>query len=231
MDDAVITHCPACGEETEHAVLKAGDANVTVQCSVCFDVRTFSPPRLKLVRLRLVVSHGEASWSDFLETPSDEEIAVGFEFELDGHRMLVTGVETTTEGRHEKARASDIRVVQAIVFDEVALKLSLNEGERTSSFEVNVDPDHPVHVGEVYEAGGRRMAVKTLKSDQNRTLHKGFLLARNVRRAFCDPAPEGARVGDVVATRKRGAPADRKDKGPTSRVKAPNPVKHKPRKR
>lgn len=231
MDETVTTHCPVCGEETEHAVLKASEASVTVRCTECQDVRTSSPPRMRVVRLRLVVSHGEESWSTFLETPSDEEVAVGHEFEQDGHRMLVTGIETVTEGAPQKARASDVRVVQAKVFDLVALKLSLNEGEVTTSFEVPLDPDTPVHVGEVYEAQGRRMIVKTLKSDQNRTLHKGFLLARNVRRAFCDPAPESVQPGEVVPVRRRGAPASRKGQGPTSRVRAPNPVGRKPRNR
>ena len=230
MDDTVVTECPTCGV-TEHDVLKAGEASVTVRCTECHEVRTFSPPRMRVVRLRLIVSHDKESWSTFLETPSDEEVAVGHEFEMDGHRMLVTGIETVTEGAPDKARASDVRVVQAKVFDEVALKLSLNEGEVTTSFEVPLDPDVPVHVGEVFEAQGRRMVVKTLKSDQNRTLHKGFLLARNVRRAFCDPAPEGVQPGEVVSTRRRGAPASRKGEGPTSRIKAPRPLGRKPRNR
>lgn len=230
MDETVIADCPTCGE-AEHAVLKTGEASITVRCLECDEVRTFSPPRLRLVRLRLTVSDGHQSWTTFLETPSDEDIAVGHEFEHEGHRMLVTGMETVLDGAPTKARASDIRILQAKVFDQVALKLSLNEGEVTHSYELMVEPDAPVHVGEVYEAQGRLMAVKTLKSDQNRTLHKGYLLARNVRRAFCDPAPEGRQVGEVITTRRRGAPANRKGDGPTSRVRAPGPLGRKPRNR
>ena len=94
-----------------------------------------------------------------------------------------------------------------------------------------MDPDHPVQIGEIYESEGRLMAIKTLKSDQNRTLHKGFLLARNVRRAFCDAAPMDMRPGDFMSVRRRGAPANRKGDGPTSRVKAPNVINQRAQKR
>lgn len=202
MEDVIID-CPVCKRPMQHALLKATPHSITVRCKECDDVRTMSPPQMKTLELKLVVSHAGEAWSDRIEVPSDEEIEVGFEFELNDHRMIVTGLEFP-EGKADKGLARDIKVLHAKVFDTVPLKLSVNEGDITKSFRLDVDPDRPVQIGEVVRADGRLLLIKTLKSDQNRTLHKGGLPARNVVRAFCDPAPLRAREGQVMTTRPRG---------------------------
>ncbi len=222
MDDELIYEtCPDC-EEEEHRILKASPQSLTIQCTDCGKVRSVNPPKQEaIIEINTVVSHDKQSWNVRIPTPSREEVSVGDEFELDEHRMIVTAVELDGQQSVKKAHAADIRTLFAKVFDTVPLKLSVNEGDVTSSYRMDVSPDMEVPVGLVLEVDGRRLAIKTLKSDQNRTLHKGFLLARNIRRAFCDPAPPRAKVGDVITVRKRGLAPGEKSKAPGSRVKGP----------
>jgi len=208
--------CPACGGE-EHEVLRETPQHVTLRCSACGHVRTEAPRRARQTDLALVLSDGDRSWSDRIVVGADEPIAVGDEFEHEGSRWLVTGVEREDGVAAAGAPARELKTCSAKRFDRVVLKFTLNEGEVTHSYEMQVDPDLTVRVGEVLEVQGRRVLVKTLKSDQNRTLHKGHLLARNIVRVFCDPAPPGARPGSVAPVRRRGAaPGARREprKGP-----------------
>lgn len=207
-EDPLVVLCPTCRTEEVHDVLKASEQNLTVRCTECHSVRSMSPPRDRTVDLQLIISHGPESRSERIETPSEESIRVGDEFEHAGHRMLVTGLESNEHRRVQDGKAHELHTVFAKVFDTVVLKLSVNERDVTRSHEMVVEPDREVHIGEVFDLDGRRVAVKTLKSDQNRTLHKGFLLARNVRRAFCDPVKGHARPGEKVPTRPRGRPKD-----------------------
>ncbi len=217
--EPVITNCPKCGHVTEHQLLKPGENSMTVKCDDCGDVRTITPPRVRIIDLKLVISDEDKARNGRMEVPRDEVVAVGLEFDLDDERMIVTGIEV--EGKTtKKAKAEDIKILHAKVFNTVALKFSLNEDDKTRSFRMDVDPDTPVSVGEVFKVDETLMIVKTIKSDQNRTLHRGFLMARNIVRVFCDPAPWKAKKGQIITARRRGAPPSRRSK-PTSRVKAP----------
>ncbi len=221
MDEFILDSCPDCGEE-EQQVLHGSTGSLTIRCTDCHAVRTINPPKQEsVIEVNTVVSHDNQSWNVRIPTPSLETISLSDEFELDGHRMIVTAIELDGQQSVKKAKATDVRTLFAKVFDTVPLKLSVNERDVTKSYRLDVDPDMEIPVGLVLEVEGILLAIKTLKSDQNRTLHKGFLLARNVRRAFCDPAPRRAKPGDVVTTRRRGLPAGEKSKAPSPRVKGP----------
>ena len=200
--------CPTCAQDTDHDVLKATTASVTARCMDCHTVHTFSPPHLRIIEVPLVFSAEEQSRTDRIETPVDEEIAVGFEFDHIGHRMMVTGMEGRDGRHHQKLVARDVKVLHAKLFDTVPLKFSVNEGETTRSHRLDVDPDREIQVGEVFAVDGHKLKVKTLKSDQNRTIHRGHLLARNVRRAFCDQVPHWVREGKILSVRRRGKPTE-----------------------
>lgn len=202
MEPAILD-CPVCGEATEHRLLKATQQTVTAACSECGEVRSMSPPRVRTHELKLIVSHESEARADRLIVDPDEEIAVGDEFDHDDHRMIVTGLEFT-EGKADKAKARDIHVLHAKVFDNVVLKVSVNENDITRSYRVEVRPEAFYQIGEVIKVDDRKLLIKTIKSDQNRTLHRGGLIARHIVRVFCDPASPGARVGEVGVSRMRG---------------------------
>lgn len=217
--EPVITDCPKCGHVTEHRLLKPGDHSMTVKCEDCGDVRSITPPRVRIIDMKLIVSEGPKARNERMEVPREEEVAVGLEFDLNEQRLIVTGIEI--EGKTvKKAKAEDIKILHAKVFDTVQLKFSVNELDVTHSYHLDVDPDMPVSIGEVFKVEDRLIVVKTIKSDQNRTLHRGSLAARHVVRCFSDPAPWKARAGRIMKARRRGAPPTRRN-SPTSRVKAP----------
>ena len=206
MED-ILTRCPDCLEDTEHALLKESSSGLTVQCHDCDRVHKFSPRRAKVITVSLVVSRGDQSHTDSFDTFDEETISVNDEFEHQGHRMIVTGMEGDDGRHHEKLEAKVIKVLHAKVFDTVPLKMSVNEKEITKSYQLEVSPERAVSIGEIIAVDGKKLKVKTLKSDQNRTQHKGFLLARNIRRAFCDEVPHWVKEGKIMAVRKRGRPA------------------------
>lgn len=196
--------CPQCDEVHEHVVLRAADANWTVQCLRCKRVRTMPAPKQeRFVPVPVILSEGATSRSVQFNVPLDGKVAVDDEYDLEGHRVRITAVEVADGQRPESAKGRDVRTLYAVLFDTVTLHYTVNQGDVTRSFQEAVEPETEIHVGSVREVQGIRLAIKTLKSDQNRTLHRGFLFARNVHRVFADVA--ATRKGDRERTRQRGA--------------------------
>ena len=219
--EGIVDHCPSCDEETEHQVLRAAAAGWTIQCLDCETIRTVpAPPQIKLRAVPVILSHGSASRNEILEVDLEGNVGVDDEYELGGHRVRVTQVEAPNGERPKRIAVRDVKTIYAIVFNTVQLHYTVNQGDTTRSFQEEVLPEEEVHVGKVREVQGVRLAVKTLKSDQNRTLHRGFLLARNVRRVFADVADRKARPGQKVKTRKRGA-GPYGSKGPSNKDRKP----------
>jgi uncharacterized Zn finger protein len=213
--------CPDCGETTDHTVLRAAAANWTIRCERCKKVRTLpAPPSPRMHILPVILSEGSTSRTSQVAAELEGSVAIDDEFDLEGRRIRVTAVETVEGTRPKKAKTRDIRTVYAVLFDTVNLHYTVNQGEITRSFQESVIPEEEIHVGTVREVQGVRLAIKTLKSDQNRTLHRGFLYARNVSRVFADIAGAKARPGQKVRTRSRGA-GPWGSKGPSNKDKRP----------
>lgn len=222
-DDVGIVEldCPDCGEVRDHEVLRAASANWTLRCDKCGKVRTLPAPRApRLHVLPVILSEGSTSRSAQVAAELEGTVAIDDEFDFEGRRIRVTAVETLEGTRPKKAKTRDIRTVYAVLFDTVNLHYTVNQGEITRAFQESVIPETEIHVGTVREVQGVRLAIKTLKSDQNRTLHRGFLLARNITRVFADLAPDKARPGAKVRTRSRGA-GPWGSKGPSNRDRRP----------
>ncbi len=207
MEDDLVLDCPDCEEPTDHEVVRAAAAAWTVQCVECGRVRTLPSPKMpKPVLVPVILAEGATSRKTVLELGTGDVVHNDDEFQLEGHRVLVTALELRDGQRPAKSKAEDLHQVYAVIFDTVTLHYTVNEGETTRSFQEPVSPEEEVHIGTIRDVAGLKLAIKTLKSDQNRTLHRGFLLARNVNRVFADvAAKKKARHGDKVKTRNRGA--------------------------
>lgn len=225
--ETALLECPECGE-VEQSVLRAAASSWVLKCITCGFTRTVPAPRQERMRaVPIVLASGATSTTRELNVPVESPVAVGDEYELDGHRVLLTAVERADGSRPTKAPGIDVRVLYGKLFDTVTLSYTLNQGDVTRSFREEVPPEEEIHVGSVREVQGVMLAVKTLKSDQNRTLHRGYLLARNVRRVFADEAV-GRTPGSKVRTRRRG-----KATGPPSKARGPGrgPTSGPPRQR
>lgn len=223
LQDLLDLDCPDCGAVQEHEVLRAAASGWTVSCTVCGKVRTLPAPKQeRFLAVPVILSEGATSRTAHVQVPLDGKVSTDDEFDLEGHRIRVTAVEVEAGRRPRSAKGRDVRTLYAVVFDTVTLHYTVNQGDVTRSFQEEVVPETEVHVGTVREVQGVRLAVKTLKSDQNRTLHRGFLLARNVRRVFADVAHAKARPGAKVKTRQRGAgPWGPQGKRPSNKDKRP----------
>jgi uncharacterized Zn finger protein len=221
--DVIDLACPVCGDVQEHEVLRAAASGWTVACAVCGSVRTLPAPKQeRYLAVPVILSEGATSRTAQVQVPLEGSVAVDDEFDLEGHRIRVTAVEVAEGRRPKSAKGRDVKTLYAVLFDTVTLHYTVNQGEVTRSFQEEVSPEAEVHVGTVREVQGVRLAVKTLKSDQNRTLHRGFLLARNVRRVFADVAHAKARPGAKVKTRQRGAgPWGAQGKRPSNKDRRP----------
>jgi uncharacterized Zn finger protein len=222
--DLVDLKCPQCDEVWEHTVLRAAEASWTVQCLRCRRVRTMPAPKQeRFVPVPVILSEGATSRNAQVQVPLDGKVAIDDEFDLDGHRVRVTAVEVAAGQRPKSAKGRDVRTLYAVLFDTVTLHYTVNQGDLTRSFQEAVVPETEIHVGSVREVQGVRLAIKTLKSDQNRTLHRGFLYARNVTRVFADVAKTSQ--GTRERTRQRGAgPWGTQGKRPSNKDRKPRPT-------
>ena len=224
LDDeqAIVDYkCGDCEEVTDHTVLRAAAANWTLRCEECGKVSTVPAPKQPRMHvLPVILSEGATSRNAQVAADLDGSVAVDDEFDLEGRRIRVTAVETVGGMRPKRAKTRDVRTVYAVLFDTVNLHYTVNQGETTRSFQESVPPEEEIHVGTVREVQGVRLAIKTLKSDQNRTLHRGYLLARNVSRVFADLAGAKAKPGQRVRTRSRGA-GPWGSKGPSNKDRRP----------
>lgn len=223
-EEGVFLECATCGDVEEHALLRAAESGWTVECLECRTKQTMpAPPKQRMTVVPVVLSDGAAARSIQLEVPLDGPVAVDEEAEVEGKRIRFTAVERRDGSRPKKAPGRDIKTLYAVAYDTVRLRYTVNEGEVTRSFQEEAPPEEEIHVGIVREVQGLRLVVKTLKSDQNRTLHRGFLLARNVRRIFADVAPRGSKIGQPAKARRRGAPKGQSK--PRSKDKRPGPMR------
>lgn len=223
-EEGVFLECPTCGDVEEHAVLRAAESGWTVECLECHTKQTVpAPPKPRTIAVPLILSQGAAARTTQLEVPLDLPVAVDEEAEVEGHRVRITAVERRDGSRPAGAPGRDIKTLYGVVYDTVRLRYTVNEGDITRSFQEEAPPEEEIHIGVVREVQGINLVVKTLKSDQNRTIHRGFLMARSVRRVFADLAPRGAKPGQKARARKRGAPPGQSK--PRSKDKRPGPMR------
>lgn len=188
MADTVLFDCPQCGEE-EQEVVRAAASGWTLRCAACRHVHAApAPPGERTVTVPVVLADGATSRPTRIQVPLDGAVAVGDEFEAEGHRIRVTALERTDGAAATSAAGRDLRSLSAKVYDTLSLRLSLNEGERTRSFRLEVEPERRLEVGELLEVEGLQLRIASLLSDDFRTLRKGSLEAPRVRRVLCQPA-------------------------------------------
>ncbi|MDQ1446994.1 MAG: hypothetical protein QOI20_3458 [Acidimicrobiaceae bacterium] len=224
QEEPVFLECPTCGDVEDHAVVRAAASGWTVECLECHTKRTVpAPPKPRTIQVPVILSQGAAARTIQLEVPLDDPIGVDAEAEAEGQRIRITALERRDGTRPKKAPGRELKMVYAVVYDTVRLRYTVNEGDLTRSFQEEAPPEEEIHVGIVREVQGLRLVVKTLKSDQNRTLHRGYLLARNVRRIFADVAPRGSKIGQAAKVRRRGAPKGQSK--PRSKDKRPGPMR------
>lgn len=160
--------------------------DATLECQECGHVFKDELVELEDVSVDAVLSEDDESEAATLEVPPNEAIAVGDELFDHGHRLLVTGLELEEEGRVDEATPDELGTVWCKVFDTVTVPVSVNQGHKTWTGELEVAPEEPFFVGDRLMLKDREVEVHAMKAGQE-IHHEGRRKARDIRRLYAKP--------------------------------------------
>jgi uncharacterized Zn finger protein len=192
VPNAIQVECPDCGEETLHEVLKGRlgkDGNTlegTLRCHECGRVHTAVVRETKTVMVPVIISDQGESRKASIEIPEDEEIRIEDELLLDDLPIIVSSVEKGN-GRVTKALAKDITAIWAKRFDQVHVKISINDVHKTIPAEIVVLPEEEFFIGDLMTVGRYNVVVTQIKTTDGMA-RRGSVLARDIVRLYARKA-------------------------------------------
>jgi uncharacterized Zn finger protein len=163
----VALPCPACSPSTEtvHEILSEG-GQATVRCIDCSHVHKEELPEEKTLQRNVVVSQDGESFSDTVDVPAGETLAVGEEFLLETDEAIMTVRITsleTDQGRDEETSAKAVNTIWGRAVGNVTVNVTAHpksgEHDETRSFELYVPGDYEFTVGETDEMGDEEFSV------------------------------------------------------------------------
>lgn len=157
--------CPACGEDTEHVIVKSGRENL-VRCTDCGTTHPIQRERERLANVVIIVNRDGTSQPYNVNLPAQEELRVGEELLVDDHAKDVVLVEITsleTDRRVEKATVRAIKTVWARAIDNVTLKISVYNNGVTRPLSTQASGKDVFERGELLEIDGIRFQVVKIK--------------------------------------------------------------------
>jgi len=192
VPNAIQVECPDCGEETLHEVLKGRlgkDGNTlegTLRCQECGRVHTAVVRETKTVMVPVIISDQGESRKTEIEIPEDEEICVEDELLLDDLPIIVSSLEKGN-GRVSKAVAKDITTIWAKRFDQVHVKISINDVHKTIPAEIVVLPEEEFFIGDLMTVGRYNVVITQIKATDGMA-RRGSVLARDIVRIYARKA-------------------------------------------
>ena len=163
LDDQIF--CPACGADTEHAMIKSGQENL-VRCEECETVHCVQVERERLVNLKVIVSNDELSEPYFIKIPAKEVLHVGDELLVDdpAKDVVMTQIASLeTDRRVNIAPAEMVKTVWARATDQVPLKISVYRNGKTHPLKISVAGDEVFEVGEARKVEGFKFVIVKIK--------------------------------------------------------------------
>jgi len=192
VPNAIQVECPDCGEETLHEVLKGRlgkDGNTlegTLRCQECGRVHTAVVRETKTVMVPVIISDQGQSRKAEIEIPEDEEIRIEDELLLDDLPIIVSSLEKGN-GRVNKALAKDITAIWAKRFDQVHVKISINDVHKTIPAEIVVPPEEEFFIGDLMTVGRYNVVITQIKTPDGMA-RRGSVLARDIVRLYARKA-------------------------------------------
>lgn len=193
---AIPLECPACGEETDHAVLKGtvglrGDytLDAVVRCETCGTVRHIVHREAGERELPVILSSGAQSRRTKLLAGDDEELAAGDEVVIDGVRSVITAVETREGRRPPALPVPEIATIWAKEFEQVKIGFTINLGKKTIAKELVLEPEDRLEIGEQRVFGNLRVTIHGIKIT-DRMLRRGGAEAGQITRVFAKPTKD-----------------------------------------
>lgn len=204
--------CPDCGSKTatvlHEANPDASSSHATLRCDGCDRVFKDVIRDPERTEVDCVISEGAESRPASIALDPGERIYVDDEVFGDGHRLLVTGLETQDGRRVGSATPEMLGTVWCKVFDTVTLDVSVNQGHKTWTGEVEVAPEEELLVGDELELRWGTVEIHALKTEagvhHEADPHGGSAQARDIKRVYAK-ALEGEPIPyDEVHRSERG---------------------------
>lgn len=186
--------CPDCGSEAASILHEANpdaeSTDATLECEECGRVFKDVVHRPEPVEVDCIISEGAESRPTQLELPPEERIRVDDEIFGEGHRLLITGLETDDGRRVRSATPEMLGTVWCKVFDTVNLDVSVNQGHRTWTGEVTATPEEEFLIGDELDLKWGTVELHAIKTNTG-VLHEASanargtpMQARNIKRLY-----------------------------------------------
>ncbi len=188
VPEEIIYECQKCDEYTTHQVLKGrmGKSSLegTFRCSGCGNTFTSTLKIPKQFKVSVIVSDGPTSEKSSTELEEDEVIVVGDEFFLeDGRRLRVCSLDLGDGQRRKKAKTQDVKTIWAQQFDNLILKVTINNNRKSYSRRIEAEPDDEFILGQVLSVSDMSCYVHAIKT-RDKLVSKGTVEARDIVRIY-----------------------------------------------
>ena len=185
-----VSQCSNCEDFTEHNVLRRvrkGDGeDLLIQCLECNEVQTLHLRPGKPIKITSILSDGAESQTQTVESDDDELISVDDVFDHDGILYRVTRIDDSDTRSQRSMVASDISTLWAVRCDKCIVRLTMTDGEESSSTSIECSPDKIFSCGSIMEIEGVRWRIRALHTGKGRTL-RGKRAAIDLRRIYLHP--------------------------------------------
>ncbi len=188
MPEYIYNECPDCDDVTEHKILRAkeGKSSVTgtFQCTVCGRVFSGTIKLPKKFSVKVLFSEGDVTDTTQTTLLENEILAVGDEFDLDdGRHVQITHIEMPDGSRRKKVPAPEIKALWVKAFDNLQIKVSVNDYKKTYSMISDAEPDDEFTVGMYMHFDLWDCAIHAIKT-KDKLLRKGTAEARDIVRIY-----------------------------------------------
>lgn len=177
--------CPDCGskelEILHEASPDAEATDATLECQACERVFKDVVERPSSTEVDCVISDGDDSWPSTLEVGPEARLRVGDETYGDGHRLLITALEHEDGRRVRSLTPEGLGTVWCKVFDTVDVPVSVNQGHKTWTGDVEATPEEELFVGDELDLKWGRAVIHAIKTE-GRVQHEGGARAREIKR-------------------------------------------------
>lgn len=192
VPNSIHVECPDCGEVTLHEVLKGrlsreGDTfEGTLRCKECGRVHSAVVREERTVLVPVIVSDQGRSRKAEIELPEEEELRVDDELMLDDLPIIVSSLEKGG-GRVSRALAKEVSAIWAKRFDQVHVKISINDVHKTIPAEIVVLPEEEFFIGDLMTVGRYNVVITQIKT-RDSMARRGSVLARDIVRIYAKKA-------------------------------------------
>ncbi len=185
-----VAKCPQCPSVTEHDILKrtkkGKGEDILAKCLECGIVHLIELRPPKAVFVNTTFSEGEKSYSGMIEVDNDETISIGDIFQHEESDWTVTRIDNEISKPFEKLIASKIYAMWAIRIDKKIIKITMTDGESSTSYSLECSPDKIFSCGTIIEIEGHKWRIRAIHTGKGRTL-RGKREAAEIKRMYLHP--------------------------------------------